>query len=61
MVFSFDPLPHETCYLALETDDLLFLSKTREPFLQLKLELQKLFDLTVCEGSLLKFLNLQIV
>jgi len=48
-------LPHETCCLALETDDLLFLSKTREPFLQLKLELQKLFDLTVCEGSLLFF------
>jgi len=54
-------LPNETCYLALETDDFLILSKTRVPFLQLKMELQKLFDLTVCEGSLLNFLNLRIV
>jgi len=54
-------LPQETCYCALETDDLLFLSKTREPFLQLKQELQKLFDLSICEGSILKFLNLRIV
>jgi len=53
-------LPQETCYVALETDDLLFLSKTREPFLLLKRELEKLFDLMVCEGSTLKFLNLQI-
>jgi hypothetical protein len=45
----------------LETDDLLFLSKTRQPFLRLKAELEKLFDLTVCEGSVLKFLNLRIV
>ena len=29
-------LPNETCFLALETDDILFLSKTREPFLILK-------------------------
>jgi hypothetical protein len=34
-------LPNETCYVAIETDDLLFLSKTRSPFLQLKLELEK--------------------
>jgi hypothetical protein len=54
-------LPTETCYCALETDDLLFLSKTRQPFLQLMQELQKLFDLTICEGSILKFLNLRIV
>ncbi len=54
-------LPNETCYVAIETDDLLFLSKTRSPFLQLKLELEKLFDLTVCEGSVLKFLNLRII
>jgi hypothetical protein len=54
-------LPNETCFLALETDDILFLSKTREPFLILKRELEKLFDLTICEGSTLKFLNLRIV
>jgi hypothetical protein len=54
-------LPTETCYTALETDDLLFLSKTRAPFLQLKQELEKLFDLTICEGNVLKFLNLRIV
>jgi hypothetical protein len=54
-------LPQETCYLALETDDLLFISKSRQPFLQLKKELEKLFLLTVCEGSILKLLNLRIV
>jgi len=54
-------LSDETCYIALETDDLLFLSKTRQPFLRLKAELEKLFDLTVCEGTILKFLNLRIV
>jgi hypothetical protein len=54
-------LPHETCYLALETDDLLFLSKVRDYFLHLKQELEKLFDLTVCEGSILKFINLWVV
>jgi hypothetical protein len=54
-------LPNETCYIALETDDLLFISKTRTPFLRLKHALEKLFDLTVCEGSVLKFLNLRII
>jgi len=54
-------LPTETCFLAIETDDILFISKTRTPFLQLKSELEKLFDLTVCEGSILKFLHLQII
>jgi len=54
-------LPSETCFVALETDDLLFISKTRSPFLRLKSELEKLFDLTVCEGSILKFLNLRII
>jgi hypothetical protein len=51
----------ELCYLALATDDILFLSKTRSPFLFLRQELEKLFDLTVTEGSILKFLNLRIV
>ncbi len=54
-------LPTETCYLALETDDLLFISTTRSPFLRLKTELEKLFDLTVSEGAVLKFLNLRII
>lgn len=54
-------LPTETCYIALETDDLLFISKTCSPFLRLKAELEKIFDLTVCEGSVLKFLNLCII
>ena len=54
-------LPTETCFLVLETDDLLFLSKTRSPFLTLKAELERLFDLTVSEGSVLKFLNLRII
>jgi hypothetical protein len=53
-------LPKETCFFALATDDILFLSKTRSPFLCLKQELEKLFDLTICKGSTLKFLNLRI-
>jgi hypothetical protein len=48
-------------YLALATDDMLFLSSTRSPFLQLKSDLEQLFDLTVCEGSIDKFLNLHFV
>jgi hypothetical protein len=59
-VFTWN-LPTENCSLALATDDILFLSKTRSPFLRLKQELEKLFDLTICEGSTLKFLNLRIV
>jgi len=54
-------LPSETCYVALEMDDLLFISKTRSPFLHLKADFEKLFDLTICEGSVLKFLNLRII
>jgi hypothetical protein len=42
----------------LETDALLFISKTRSPFLRLKAALEKIFDLTVCEGSVL---NLRII
>jgi hypothetical protein len=53
-------LPNETCYIALETDDLLFISKTRTLFPRLKDALEKLY-LTVCEGSVLKFLNLRII
>jgi hypothetical protein len=51
----------ETCYLALATDDILFLFKTHGPFLLLQKSLEKLFDLTVTEGSILNFLNLHIV
>ncbi len=58
-IWSFNGL--EQCYLALATDDILFISKTRAPFLFLRQELEKLFDLTVTEGSVLKFLNLRIV
>jgi hypothetical protein len=58
-IWSYNGL--EQCYLALATDDVLFLSKTRTPFLFLRTELDKLFDLTVNEGSVLKFLNLRIV
>ncbi len=42
----------ETCYLALETDDILFGSSTRAPFLHLK---------QVLESSILRFLNLCII
>jgi hypothetical protein len=44
---------NETCYLALETNDILFGSSTRAPFLHLKQDLEKLFDLTCSEGSIL--------
>ncbi len=51
----------ETCYLALETDDILLACPTRAPFLHLKGDLEKLFDLTCSEGSILRFLNLQLI
>ncbi len=51
----------KTCYIALATDDMLFIQKTRAPFLALKAALDKLFDLASCEGSILKFLNLWII
>jgi hypothetical protein len=47
----------ETCFIALATDNLLFISKTRAPFLVLKAALKKLLDSTICEGSILKCLN----
>jgi hypothetical protein len=52
---------NETLYLALATDDILVCSTTRQPFLLLKQELEKLFDLTCVEGNILKFLNLRII
>lgn len=52
---------NETVYLALATDDILVCSTTRQPFLLLKQELEKLFDLTCAEGNILKFLNLRII
>ncbi len=52
---------NETCYIALETDDILMGCPTKAPFLHLKQELEKLFDLTCLEGHTLRFLNLHIV
>ncbi len=52
---------HETSFTALETDDLLITSTTCCPFLYLKGELEKLFDLKSSEGSILHFLNLWLV
>jgi hypothetical protein len=51
----------ETCFLALETDDILMASPTRSPFLHLKADLEKLFDLTCSEGTILRFLNLRLI
>ena len=51
----------ERCYLALATDDVIVCSKSREPFQLLKIELERLFDLTSSEGRIIKFLNLRIV
>jgi len=45
-------------YLSLATDDMVFASQDHTPFLYLKAELEKMFDLTFQEGNILKFLNL---
>jgi hypothetical protein len=45
----------------LETDDLLMASDTDAPFHHLRAELQKMFDLTCKQGSILKFLNLHLI
>ncbi len=52
---------NETCFLALETDDILMVSPSRAPFLYLKSDLEKLFDLTCTEGAILRFLNLCLI
>jgi hypothetical protein len=41
----------------LETDDILMASTTDAPFHHFKQELEKMFDLTCQQGSILKFLN----
>jgi hypothetical protein len=51
----------ETCYIALETDDILVASPTTAPFLHLKQELEKIFDLTVRMGTILRYLNIRII
>jgi hypothetical protein len=43
---------NEPCYLALKTDDIINACPTRAPFLNLKGDLGKLFDLTCSEGSM---------
>jgi hypothetical protein len=50
-----------TCLSVLETDDLLTASDTDEPFHYLTTELRKMSDLTCCQGSVLKFLNLCLI
>lgn len=50
----------ETFYPTLKTDDILMACPTQAPFLLLKGDLEKLFDLTCSEGSILQFLNLRI-
>jgi hypothetical protein len=52
---------NETSYVALETNDILMASPTRTPFLHLKGELEKLFDLQSNEGTILRFLNLRLI
>ena len=48
----------QQAYLSLATDDVLVGSQDHTPFLYLKAELEKMFDLTFQEGNILKFLNL---
>jgi hypothetical protein len=53
--------PTAELFLALATDDFLVLTDDRELFLALKSGLEKLFKLTLQEGSVLRFLNLRII
>jgi hypothetical protein len=53
--------PTAELFLALATDDFLVLTDDRELFLALKSGLEKLFKLTLQEGSVLSFLNLRII
>jgi hypothetical protein len=50
-----------TCLSILETDNRLMASDTDEPFHHLTTGLRKMFDLSCCQGSVLKFLNLHLV
>jgi hypothetical protein len=52
---------HHTCLSVLETDDLLMASDDDAPFHHLTTELRKMFDLTCCHDSILKFLNLRLI
>jgi hypothetical protein len=47
--------------LVLETYDILMASENDIPFIHLKEELGKMFDLTTATGSTLKFLNLRLI
>jgi hypothetical protein len=51
----------ETCYPTLKIDDILMACPAQAPFLHLKGDLEKLFDRTCSEGSILQFLNLRII
>jgi hypothetical protein len=53
--------PTAELFLALATDDFLVLANDREHFLALKSGLEKLFKMTLQEGSVLRFLNLRII
>jgi hypothetical protein len=48
-------------YLAIETDDILVACDGTNPFLQIKSNLEKLFDVTCSMGTTLRFLNLRLV
>jgi hypothetical protein len=47
--------------LILETDDILMASKSITPFLHLQASLSTFFDLTISQGSTLKFLSIHII
>ena len=51
----------ERSYSFIETDDVLLASVTRAPFVYLQQELEKMFDFTCREGTILKFLNFCII
>jgi hypothetical protein len=47
--------------MALTTDEFLIVTSSRQLFPQLKIDLEKLFKLTLQEGFVLQFLNIRIV
>jgi hypothetical protein len=53
--------PTSELFLALATDDFLVLTDDRKLFLSFKSGLEKLFKLTLQEGSVLRFLNLRVI
>jgi len=51
----------EPSILVLEMDDILMASKSTKPFFHLQATLSTVFELTINQGTTLKFLNMRII